>query len=59
MSTIADNTFAAACYDTNTAAELESALQGPANEQDCAEWGITPEEWFNQIALALAAKRES
>lgn len=59
MTTIADNTFAAACYDRNTAAELEAALQGPANEQDCAEWGISPEEWRDQIALALAAKREN
>ena len=58
MTTIANNTFAAACYDTNTAAELEAALRGPANEQDCAEWGITPEEWREAVEEALAAKRE-
>ena len=58
MTTIANNTFAAACYDTNTAAELEAALRGPANEQDCAEWCITPEEWREAVADALAAKRE-
>ena len=32
MTTIANNTFAAACYDSNTVAELEAALRGPANE---------------------------
>ena len=58
MTTIANNTFAAACYDTNTAAELEAALRGPANERDCAEWGIAPEEWREAVEAALAAKRE-
>ena len=58
MITIANNTFAAACYDSNTAAELEAALQGPANEQDCAEWGISPEEWREAVEASLAAKRE-
>ena len=58
MTTIADNTFAAACCDTNTAAELKAALQGPANEQDCAEWGISPKEWREAVEEALAEKRE-
>lgn len=58
MTAIADNTFAAACYNTNTAAELEAALQGHANEQDCAEWGISPKEWREAVEEALAAKRE-
>ena len=59
MTTIANNTFAAACYDSNTVAELEAALRGPANEQDCREWGITAEEWRESVEAALAAKRES
>ena len=58
MTTIANNTFAAACYETNTAAELEAALRGPANEQDCAERGISPKEWREAVEAALAAKRE-
>lgn len=58
MTTIANNTFAAACYDTNTAEELEVALRGPADENDCKEWGITADQWREQIQLALAAKTE-
>lgn len=58
MTTIANNTFAAACYDSNTVAELEAALRGPVDENDCKEWNITPEQWREQIQLALAAKTE-
>lgn len=58
MTTIANNTFASACYDSNTVAELEAALQGPVDESDCKAWKITPEQWREQIQLALAAKTE-
>ena len=58
MTTIDDNSFAAACLNTNTVAELEMALRGPANEQDCREWGITADEWRAAVGAALAAKRD-
>lgn len=58
MTDIPSNSFAAACFDQNTVAELEEALQGAADESDCKAWNITPEQWREQIQLALAAKTE-
>lgn len=58
MTAIAENTFAAACYDSNTIAELESALASGPDARDLEEWGLTDEEWRAEIELALAAKRE-
>lgn len=60
MIRIEDNTFAHACYDQNSIAELEAALaREAADKMDCETWGITPTEWREQIKLALAAKREA
>ena len=53
---IADNTFAAACYEQNSVLELQLSLRREADKHDCAEWGITPEQWREQIEIALAAK---
>ena len=51
--------FAEACYDTNTVAELEAALeQRAADTTDCEIWEITPTQWRAAIAEALAAKLE-
>ena len=58
MIRIESNTFAEACYDQNSIAELQEALAGPADATDCAEWKITPEQWRAEIELALAAKLE-
>ena len=55
--TIESNTFAEACYDMNTIEELEDALKGAADETDMKTWGITADEWRDQIELALAEKR--
>ena len=55
--TIADNTFAAACFDQNSIEELETALAGEADADDCATWRITPEEWRASVELALTEKR--
>lgn len=50
--------FAEACYNMNSIAELEQAFEEPnADASDLEEWGITPEEWFDAIEEALAAKR--
>lgn len=57
--TIKNDTFAAACYDTCTIAELDAALRGLANPDDCAEWNISAEEWREAVETALAAKREN
>jgi hypothetical protein len=50
---IKDNTFAAACYNENTIAELETALVGDADETDMKLWGINQTEWREQIQTAL------
>lgn len=57
MLRIADNTFAAACFDQNTIADLVEAMAGPADATDMATWGLTEAEWREQIEIALAAKR--
>ncbi len=58
MTSLTDNTFAAACYDQNSVADLEAMLAGPADAIDMATWSLTEAEWREQIAEALAAKRE-
>lgn len=55
---IDDATFAAACYEQNTIAELESALHAPADPVDMETWGLTEYEYYAQVKLALTAKRD-
>lgn len=55
--TIELNTFAAACYDSNSIAELEAALKDGPDAANMNEWGLTESEWLEQIELALAEKR--
>ncbi|AOY11826.1 hypothetical protein BGL48_11960 [Salinivibrio sp. SS3] len=50
---IQDNTFAAACYDQNTIAELEASLLNDADAEDMEAWKISESEWLEQIKLAL------
>ncbi len=54
---IDENTFAAACYEQNTIAELEEALTADPDPVDMETWGLTEDEYYAQIKLALAAKR--
>ena len=57
---IENGSFAEACFDQNSIAELEDALAFvAADATDCNTWGISPGEWRRQITLALAAKREA
>ncbi|MCE2029308.1 hypothetical protein [Sessilibacter corallicola] len=51
--------FATACFDMNSIEELE-APHAPENadESDCAEWGITAEEWSQAIEAALNEKKQ-
>lgn len=55
---IQSGTFAAACYDMNSAAELKAMLAGAVDANDCTEWNITPAEWREQIELAIAGLEE-
>lgn len=58
MSKIRDNTFAAACYEQNSYAELVQALAGYADATECATWDLTTEQWRASIEEAVAAKIE-
>ena len=50
---IQENTFAEACYNQNSIEQLRTALTSPADETDMKEWGLSKEEYFEQIQLAL------
>jgi len=51
---INENTFAAACYNQNSVAELREALANGADETDMRDWNLTADEWAAQIELAIA-----
>ena len=55
--TIELNTFAEACYNMNSIQELEEALNQGPDQCDMDEWGISADEWKEQISAALAEKR--
>jgi hypothetical protein len=50
--------FSEACFDMNTLEELEVALNSEADETDMKTWGLSEDEYFNQIKAALLAKIE-
>lgn len=56
--TIELNTFAAACYDMNSIAELEQALIDGPDATDMKEWDLSEEEWREQVRQALAELKE-
>lgn len=58
MTSIAENTFAAACFDQNSAKELQAALTNGPDASDMRDWGLTAEEWNAQVHQALKAKIE-
>ena len=54
---IRDNTFAAACYNDNSIAELEQALIDGPDTADMAAWGLSENEWREQIEQAITEMR--
>lgn len=58
MTFIADNTFAAACYNNNTADELESVLRADVDHADLEQWGLTESEYKNELKRAIQALKE-
>jgi len=54
---IQDNTFAAACYNDNSIAELEQALFEGPDATDMANWGLSESEWREQVEQTLAELR--
>lgn len=58
MTFIADNTFAAACYNNNTADELEFVLRAEADQTDLETWGLTEDQYKEEIEKAIQALKE-
>ena len=54
---IESGSFAEACYNQNSIRELEDALASAPDAVELETWGLTADEWREQIELALAAKR--
>ena len=52
------STFAEACYNMNSIAELENALQKNADQSDMKTWKLTENEWREQIILAIKMLKE-
>lgn len=48
------NTFAAACYDNNSVAELRQALIDGPDSADMVEWSLNEDDWRMQVSQALA-----
>ena len=55
---IQENTFAEACYNTNSIEELQTALTHKSDETDMKVWGLSEREYFESIKLALKKLRE-
>lgn len=55
---VQENTFAEACYNYNSIEELEAAKNQGPDETDMREWGLSEDEWREQIETAIAALKE-
>jgi len=52
---LADDSFAAWCYDHLTLKEARGAFERDADADDCARWGLTALEWKAQVEMAIIA----
>ena len=50
---IKSGTFAEACYNMNSILELKEMYNNEADSSDMKQWNITPDEWKENIALAI------
>jgi len=57
MTTMQSNTFAEACYNTNSMQELIEALNSPADETSMKDWGLTEDQYFEQVKIAINEKK--
>ncbi|MCJ7830823.1 MAG: hypothetical protein MUP74_05490 [Desulfobacterales bacterium] len=55
-SLLADDSFAAWCYDNRSLRELRSAFQGDADPEECVHWNLSALEWKAQVEMALIAR---
>ena len=52
---LADDSFAAWCYDHLTLREARSAFQRDADPDECERWGLSALEWKSQVEMAVIA----
>lgn len=52
---LADDSYAAWCYDHYSLRELRSTFEGDADSAACRQWRLTPREWRTQIEMAIIA----
>jgi hypothetical protein len=52
---VGDNTFAAACYNDNTVADLDLTGCKKSDRSDRTTWRLSAYEWAYQIGVAYAA----
>ena len=52
---LADDSFAAWCYDNLSLAEVRSAFERDADADECERWGLSALEWRLQVEMAIIA----
>ena len=52
---LADDSFAAWCYDHLSLNEARSAFERDADPDECDQWKLTPLEWKAQVEMAIIA----
>ena len=52
---LADDSFAAWCYDHLTLKEVRAAFQRDADPDECKRWRLTALEWKTQVEMAVIA----
>lgn len=52
---LADDSFAAWCYDNLSLKEVRAAFERDADADECDQWGLTALEWRAQVEMAIIA----
>jgi len=52
---LADDSFAAWCYDNLSLREARAAFERDADPDECRQWGLTALEWRAQVEMAVIA----
>ena len=56
---LADDSFAAWCYDNLSLKEVRSAFERDADADECDLWGLSAMEWKAQVEMAMIALAEA
>ena len=52
---LADDSFAAWCYDHLSLKDARSAFERDADPEECTRWGLSALEWKAQVEMAIIA----